>query len=209
MRRVVSALAMLTIATVTPTGLQAQDLAAMCENFSAPADGNWAEYSAKGNGMEGRIRFAILSAGESGGKLLELKVSDFGGQSMIMQVNIPGYPFGADEVTRVVMKASGQPAMILPSHMVQMSNVTLPVASAQDCVEAEFLGIEDIDVEGVTYEAYHIRPANQEQVEVWMTTEVPFGIIKAESVDGEMLLLEHGVGAVSSITETPISIPGM
>jgi hypothetical protein len=187
MRRVVAVYAAFALTILSPGGLFAQDLAAMCENFTAPADGHWAEYSAEANGREGRIRFAILSSDDAGGRLLEMTVSEVGGQSMIMQVNVPSYPFETSDITRVVMKAPGQPAMVLPTHMAQMSDFALPVPSDEDCLQAEFLGMESIDVGGTTYETFHIRPADQRQTEAWVTTEIPFAII----------------------TETPITIPGM
>ena len=209
MRRVVSALAVLALVMVTPTGVLAQDLAAMCENFATPADGHWAEYSAQADGRDAVILFAILSAGDADGKVLELTLSEVGGQSMIMQVSVPSYPFETSDITRVVMKAPGQPAMVLPAHLAQMSEMTLPVPSDEDCLQAEFLGMEDVEVAGTTYETFHIRPADQANTEVWVTTEIPFAIVRAEADQGVMQLLEHGVGAVSSINETPITIPGM
>lgn len=209
MRRVVSALAMLAFTVLSPGGLLAQDLAAMCENFVAPADGQWAEYSAQANGREGRIRFALLPAGDVGGRLLEMTVSEVGGQPMIMQVSVPGYPFATSDISQVVMKAPGQPAMIIPTQLAQMGDFTLPVPSDEECLQAELLGMEDLDVGGVTYETFHIRPASQNHAEAWIATAIPFGIVRAQADEGVMQLLQHGSGAVSSITETPIRMPGL
>ena len=207
MRRVILVAALAYLAL--PGGLSAQDLADLCDNFPAPANGQWAEYRAVGNGQEGNIRFAILPAAGSDGKVLELQVSDFGGQSMIMQVDVPDYPFTSSEITRVVVKAPGQPAMVLPTQLAQLDQMDLPMPTDEECRQAELLGMEEVEVAGATYDTYHIRPANQTRAEVWMTTEVPFGIVKAVAEDGEMTLLAHGNGAVSSITETPIRMPGM
>ncbi|TFG62563.1 MAG: hypothetical protein E4H28_07500 [Gemmatimonadales bacterium] len=199
-----------------PTSLQAQDdlpairLQELCEGFSAPADGQWAEYLAESTERDAKIRFTILPDGDSEGKLLELKVSVMDGQSMIIQVSVPDYPFSPGDGKRMVMKVEGQPAMVMPLSMVgTMAQMELPTPAASDCLNAEFLGMENIDIAGVTYETHHIRPAGQDQAEVWLTTDIPFGIVKAEGGGGVMLLLEFGEGAVSSITETPVTMPGM
>lgn len=207
MRRTISTVAALALLAI-PGALSAQDLAELCDNFPTPVNGQWAEYKAVGNGQEGNIRFAILAA-DADGKVLELYASNFGGQSMIMQVDVPDYPFAASDITRVVIKAPGQPAMVLPTQLAQLDAMAIPTPTEEECRQAEFIGMEEVVVGGVTYDTYRIRPANQAQAEVWITTEVPFGIVKAVAEDGEMTLLGHGSGAVSSITETPIRMPGM
>ena len=45
--------------------------------------------------------------------------------------------------------------------------------------------------------------------DIWVSPLAPFGVIKMTDADGKgLVLLDHGTGAESSITETPQKVPG-
>ena len=73
------------------------------------------------------------------------------------------------------------------------------------------LGSESVQVPAGTFETHHLRPVDEElgPGEVWVSTEVPFGLVKGEGPDGSLILIESGSGATSTITENPQDIPGI
>lgn len=192
------------------TSVPAQDLEQMCSEFSPPELGQWSLYEATGEGETARIRFAVVPKWDAADvRLLELKIT--GDETLILQVNMPTET-QAERV--VVMKGGDQPAMLMPPHLVAMMRsqmkFTRPDEIMAECMTAEFLSRETIEVPAGTFETYRIRPVGGEKDQMaWISTRIPFGIVKAEGGGGSMILQGFGDGAESSITEVPQPMPGM
>ncbi|MDH3297860.1 MAG: DUF3108 domain-containing protein [Gemmatimonadota bacterium] len=215
MRLAVSAIATLGLVALAPAGLFAQDMAAVCESLSDVEVGAWAKYEVDADGQQGTMRFALIPEGaaDDEGQWFELSM-DMSGQKMVMQLLVPSWPFGTDDIQGVVVKAGGQPAMRIPDTMLGMmqGQMDLPMSDmTENCAGSELLGKEAVTVPAGTFQAYHIRPADQGmgEGEIWVSEDAPFGLVKAEGDGGSMSLVEAGGGAVSTITETPQDMPGM
>ena len=60
-----------------------------------------------------------------------------------------------------------------------------------------------------TFRALRV-PARGLGKDIWISADVPFGVIKMAEPDGKGLeLIAYGADAESSITETPQTMPGM
>ncbi len=215
MRVVVSAIAALGLVALAPTGLFAQDMATICSNMTDVEVGSWATYEVDAEGQQGTMRFALLPEGAAGGEGQWFELSmNVNNQDMVLQLLVASWPFAPDDVQGVVIKQGGQPAMRLPDTMLGMmrGQMDLPISGmSESCAASSFLGMETVTVPAGTFEAYHIRPADQDMGEgdVWVSPDAPFGLLKGEGDDGSMTLIESGTGATSMITETPQDMPGM
>jgi hypothetical protein len=196
---------------VLASGLQAQDRAALCSAVGNATAGDWASYdfTDAASGTNGSLRLAVVNR-DASDSWYEMKASTPEGEVLI-QMLVPAFPFTPDQVTEVIFKAPGQPAMRLPSQMLGMMKDQMagnPMFDfAENCAAAEDLGKETVKVPAGSFEAFHIRnPADQG--EAWISLDVPFGMIKAVG-EATVILTGYGDGAVSSITEEPQTMPGM
>jgi hypothetical protein len=196
---------------VLASGLQAQDRAALCSAVGNATVGDWASYEFTDAGAEtaGTLRFAVVNR-DASDFWYEMKAATAEGEVLI-QMLVPAFPFTPDQVTEVIFKAPGQPAMRLPSQMLGMMKQQMagnPMFDfAENCAAAEDLGKETVKVPAGSFETFHIRNASDEG-EIWISLDVPFGMIKAVG-EGTVTLTGYGDGAVSSITEEPQTMPGM
>lgn len=192
-------------------GLQAQDRAKLCGAVGNATVGDWAEYefTDSASGTSGSLRLAVVNR-DGSDSWYEMKASTDQGE-VLVQMLVPGFPFTPEEVTEVIFKAPGQPPMRLPSQMLGMMKDQMsgnPMFDfAENCAAAEDLGKEKISVPAGSFDTFHIRnPADQG--EAWISLDIPFGMIKAES-DATVILTGYGDDAVSSITEEVQTMPGM
>lgn len=193
----------------------AQDLSSICSDLRQAEVGQWAEYEMDTPQGSGTMRMALLDEGAAPdeGQWFEMS-GDVNGQSSTVQLLIGEYPFAAEDVTAVVAKMGAQPAMRLPEQMLgQMrSQMRTPAAQlAEVCDRSELVGSESVDVPAGSYDAHHLRtPAEgtEEGADVWVSADVPFGIVKTEAAGGTMVLSGAGSDATSTITETPGEMPG-
>ncbi len=215
MRSVLSTIAMLGLLVLAPSNLSAQDMAAICSRLTDVEVGEWATYDVDAGIQQGTMRFALLPVGAAGGDGQWFEITmNVAGEDMVIQLLVSSWPFGSDDIEGVVMKRAGQPAMRIPGSMLSMMQGQLnnPIADlSENCTGSELLGIESVDVPAGTFETHHLRPVDQElgPGEVWVSTEVPFGLVKGEGPDGSLILVDSGSGATSTITETPKDIPGI
>jgi hypothetical protein len=80
---------------------------------------------------------------------------------------------------------------------------------ARECQESEALGWEQTTVPAGSYRAMHLRNARN-GAEVWLQPALGFSLVKTTMKNGQDLVLTgQGTGAKSSLTETPIDIPGI
>ena len=195
--------------------LAAQDQASACAAVMASEVGYWAEFDVEGSTAEevSALRFALIERdGESNPNWYEFHAETNQGP-VTVQMDIPSWPFQPADVKGIILKAPGQPAMRMPEEMIAMMQAQMGdnpmVDIATRCEGAEGLGSESIEVPAGSFEAFHIRDA-EEQADVWISTEVPFGVVKVSMPDGStMNLIGYGTDATSGITEEPQAMPGM
>ena len=187
----------------------AQDIPTACSNLTAPGPGEWVEYDVTTSEGAGVLRFALVPNAGSG-LLMELTMTT-GGESFIMQFDVPGYPYDPSQIRQMVIKAPGQPAMVMPQGMMRRMGdnpMEGPMNGLAKCLEATYVGRETLQAGGSTYDTDHIRPTGAD-TDVWISADVPFGIVKTAQKGDTMTLRDSGTGAVSSITETPQQMPSL
>jgi hypothetical protein len=208
-------------ACVMALPLSAQSATEVCEALGGLEVGQWVEYQVSSPQGQMTMRQALVGTDTRAGTeylRLETKMNapQMGGE-MIMQMLITSYPYEQADIQELVLKAPGQPAMIMSEQMMQMMRSQMPddpsLDVANQCGDADVIGWESLTVAAGTFRALHLRPhePGEEAVgDVWVSTEIPFGLIKAvmPGEDGSIELLGHGTDATSSITETPTRMPG-
>lgn len=186
--------------------LPGQDLDAACEAIAGSAVGDWTEHRLAGPSGELDVRFALVSG--RGATWYEVQSQTHAGTS-ILQLRVPGFPFTPAEIEEVVMKTGATPALRVPDSMVEQyrsSEQAQPLADIRaECRKASVVGREEVTVAAGTFQTTHLRfPASGG--EVWVSDQVPFGIVRGDIPgQGTTELTAHGAGAVSAITETPLS----
>lgn len=202
--------------SVLASASAAQDLPGVCGTLSEVSVGQFAEYRVNVPQM-GLVdmRIAIVGTEDVGGEAFqwhEMKVNMPQGE-MVMQMLVPKFPYEPGDVTRMIMKGPGQPAMEMPTSMMAMmqqqggNNFASDIAKS--CAMAERVGNESISVAAGSFNADHYRVTTPDEAEAWISADVPFGIVKMTGPDGiSMELVSHGKDATSSITETPVKMPG-
>lgn len=205
------------MATALP--LTAQSLEEACSALSQIEIGDWAEYRMSTPDPQGptSARFAVVSSEDHGGELHywhEMKMTTDKGE-MIMQVLVPSFPYDEGEIQGVVMKMGDQPAMRMPAQalaMMKQQGGGSPTSRAADlCARAEVVGWETVEVPAGSFDAMHLKSTEGgEEADVWISMDIPFGMVRVLTAKGEeMLLVNHGEGAESSINEVPREMPGM
>ena len=204
---VLSALAASTVA--------ASGLGPLCEENRQLTVGEWAKYAIDAPFLQDRMeaRYAVVGAEAVEGTehyWLELQVPTAGGD-MILQFLVPGYPFDESNVAKAIAKMNPElPAMEYPAEfgasMRSNDNLSDPIRRA--CEEADSASRESITVGAGTFDAFRIRLERLAK-DVWISPEVPFGVVKLADAEGKGLeLVAFGTDAESSITETPQKFPG-
>ena len=79
---------------------------------------------------------------------------------------------------------------------------------AQQCGSLTVVGQESVTVPAGTFKTTHLRSAN-DSTDVWVSRDVPFGMVKSQSAGVTAELSGMGKDAKKSITETPQDMPGM
>ncbi len=196
----------------------AQDLAEACTALKHVEVGQWARYDISAPQMgeqgSGTMRFAIVGTEQAGGSDYywhEMKMDGEMG-SMIMQLLVPAFPYDQGDIQSAVMKMGDQPAMKMPEQMMSMwqgRGESPAVRAAKGCDSAEMVGWEEVTVPAGTFRTMHLKSTEEGAPgDVWVSLDIPYGLVKFEGSGGEaVMLLEHGRGATSSITETPQEMP--
>ncbi len=213
LRRTLLSAAALVVVAVNP--LAAQDRAAACAAVSDSEIGYWAEFDLSGApGAEvSSLRFALVERPAEADKTwYEFSAVTNQGQ-VVVQLDVPGWPFDSNDVTGVIIKMAGQPAMRMPNEMISMMQQQMgenPMADfAEKCASSEVMGNESVDVAAGTFSTVHLK-SDDDGSEAWISPDVPFGIVKGTVPDGGVLELKgFGRDAESSIPEEPQMMPGM
>lgn len=197
--------------------LSAQTAAEYCAQiYPSPQVGEYAELEINDPSQGSMdIRFAVVgleSMDEKDHYWMEVvTVLPATGMTVIVQMLVPGWPFQLSEISGYVIKVTGEPPQKLPLEMIQNQPGASPALGWEEvCKAAKSLGNERVTVAAGTFEAEHFRADGEYASEVWLSPNVPFGIVKFVQAEGSMELQKFGTGAKSSITEEPIEfeVPG-
>lgn len=211
-----SILAAFAMLVAVPSAALAQDIAALCVDIEQAEAGDWAEYETTTPQGTSTMRMALLAEGaaDDPGEWFEI-TADVNGQSNIVQVLAGDWPYTPEDVQAVVVKMGAQPAMRVSDQMLnQMRNrMATPMGQlALVCSESELLESETVETPAGTFDTYRIRPpapTPEMEADVWLSPDIPFGIVQSEGSGGSMVLTAHGDDATSTITETPGDMPAM
>jgi len=202
-------------------GQAANDKERICGQLQnrTPPVGSWASYKwTGGRSNGGTMRMAVVGQETQDGKTYywyEVTIADpsRANDKMILQMLVAG--LGTGNVRSIVMKSGQQPAMKMPAQMIQMVNsspgMNMAADLARQCQAMEVVGWEQVTVPGGQFRALHLRGTASATVsEVWVQPDLPFAVVKSVLNDGgAMELGSQGTGAKSSITETPVAMPGL
>jgi hypothetical protein len=200
---------------VVAAPLNAQDQAEACAAVTQSKVGYWAEYDLddRSTNEVSSLRFAMIERPKEADRTwYEFQAATNRGD-VIVQLDVPGWPFEVEQVTGVIVKMAGQPAMRLPTEMLAMLQQQIgdnPMADFADrCAASALLGTESLEVPAGTFSTLHIR-SDDGGAEAWISPDVPFGIVKGIAPEGGTLILKgFGKDAISAIPEEPQTMPAM
>ncbi|HEX6645263.1 MAG TPA: hypothetical protein VF037_11310, partial [Gemmatimonadales bacterium] len=133
-------------------------------------------------------------------------------QEVVMQAVVPGYPYEQGAIQEIVVQQGGNapvrwgPALIARARASERSALNRLIADG--CTGAALVGEEEVTVPAGTFKARHFRNA-QAGSDIWVSGDIPFGVIKATGRDGGTLeLLDRGRDASSSVKGEARTING-
>jgi hypothetical protein len=184
--------------------LTAQGVLETCRSVTMLAPGEWVEYELSGSGTAGitSMRYANVGSQDVGGTphvWYEFQVS--GPQPVVGQMLVPDRLSDMENVKEMVVQMGNQPPMRFTGEMLQMAQQNMQMQGVnldKQCQEAEVVGEERVTVTAGTFETVHLFSSSQEG-HFWVSDDIPFGIVRAQTPQGEMKLVRYGDGAKSSI----------
>ena len=209
MRRLPS-LALAAVLAAAPVYAQANPCATKAPKL--PAAGGWSEYQAD----SGDFRLLYLGH-ETAGERIEMTATRTmrNGQAghMVMQVVVDGWPYEMTEAKEVVMQMGDNPPMKMSEQMLAMMRSRMPAnregLTREMCGRMAEVGTESVTVPAGTFRTTHYRDT-QGGADVWISQDVPFGMVKAVSAQGTIQLKAKGTGGASQVHGTPQEMgPGM
>lgn len=201
----------LTAAAVLVTAATAQDNPCATKLPRLPASGAWSEYQSDSSS------FRMLFVGhEAAGERLEMTMNRTmrNGQTgnMVMQIVVPAFPYDMAQAKEVVMQMGDNPPMKMSQQMMDMMRSRMPSSqsiSPEACNRLSLVGHESVTVPAGSFQTSHYRDA-QDSTDVWISPDVPFGMVKVIAPHGSMMLKAKGTGGTSGIHGTPQEMaPGM
>jgi hypothetical protein len=164
-----------------------------------PVVGGWSEYQMTGKGEQpSKMKIAIV--GKEGDAywyetLMETKQEG----RMISKMLVSGNPEDQKSIKRMIVKMGDEPAMEMPVQMMQGSKDQGQRGKTID------KGTESIKVPAGTFTTQHMQYQDGETVvDTWVHKDIsPYGMVKSQSKEFEMVLLGYGTSAKTLITETP------
>jgi hypothetical protein len=164
-----------------------------------PLVGGWSEYQMTSK-SEGPTKMKIAIVGKEGDAYWYETVMEGGRQGRIItKMLVSGDPGDTKNVKRMIFKQGNEPAMEMPVDMMQQSS-----KGQEQKGKIVDKGAETIKVPAGTFKTQHMQYQDVETVDTWIYKDVsPYGMIKSQSKDFEMVLLGYGTGAKTQITETP------
>ncbi len=164
-----------------------------------PVVGGWSEYQVTAKGEQpSKMKMAIV--GKEGDAYWYETVMEGGrGGRTIMKMLVSGNPEDQKNIKRMIVKQGNEPAMEMPVEMMQQSS-----KGQGQTGKIIDKGMETIKVPAGTFKTQHMQYQDVETVDTWIYKDIsPYGMIKSQSKDFEMVLLGYGTGAKTLITETP------
>jgi hypothetical protein len=118
----------------------------------------------------------------------------------VMKMLVSGNPEDQKNIKRMIVKQGNEPAMEMPVMM--MGQQSKGQEAKGKIIDK---GAETIKVPAGTFKTQHTQYQDAEGVvDTWVYKDVsPYGMIKSQSKDHEMVLIGYGTGAKTLITETP------
>jgi hypothetical protein len=165
-----------------------------------PVVGGWSEYQMTSKG-EAPAKMKIAIVGKEGDAYwYETLMEDKKAGKMITKMLVSGNPDDPNSVKRMIIKTGNEPAMEMPIQMWKQG--VKPQESKGKLIDK---GKETIKVPAGTFATQHFQyQESGSLVDSWVYKDVsPYGLIKSQSKDFEMVLTGYGTGAKSLITETP------
>ncbi len=165
-----------------------------------PVVGAWSKYKITAKGEpSSKMRIAIVGK-EADAYWYETVMEVEGEEKVITKMLVSGNPEDQKNVKRMVVKMGNEPAMEMP---VGMTGHPQKVQGKPGKVIDK--GMETIRVPAGTFNVKHLQYQDPDAVvDAWIHKDVsPYGIVKSQSKEFEMILLGYGTGAKSLITETP------
>ena len=187
----------------------------LCSGSISLSEGQWAQFAVDAAFMRNRLesRYAIVGS-EGSDYWMEFEIATPTGMgTTIMKVLIPGWPYAEGAVKRVMMQLpivegmEAMPPMEMPPSSMQNDDLAEPIRMA--CAELESGVEESVTVTAGTFSATRIS-LRREGKDIWLSSDVPFGIVKFTDADDKgMELMAIGSDAESGITAEPQKMPGM
>jgi hypothetical protein len=165
-----------------------------------PVVGGWSEYqmTTKGNPST-KMKVAVV--GKEGDAYWYETIMEGGREGRtIMKMLVSGNPEDQKNIKRMIVKQGNEPAMEMPVQMMQQSS-----KGQGQSGKVVDKGSETIKVPAGTFKTQHMQYQDVGGfVDTWVYKDVsPYGMIKSQSKDMEMVLTGYGTGAKTQITETP------
>ncbi len=184
------------------------------EQLRFPEVGKWSEYQALYNKKDPyTIRYAVVGRERREGKdlkWLELRmIGEKKDGTIIYQMLVPGSAAELGEVKEIVMKAGSRPAMKMDGMMLNMIRAQMEKQSFLNdlCKDVALVGPEKVTVPAGKFQTRHFR-SEKYTSDSWLSSKIPFSMVKSVGQNYEMALRSYGAGAKSSITEKPKSMGG-
>lgn len=164
-----------------------------------PVVGGWSEYQMTGKGEQpSKMKIAIVGK-EGDAYWYETVMETKQEGRMISKMLVSGNPEDQKSIKRMFVKMGNEPAMEMPVQMMQGSKDQGQRGKTID------KGTESIKVPAGTFTTQHMQYQDGETVvDTWVHKDIsPYGMVKSQSKEFEMVLLGYGTGAKTLITETP------
>lgn len=168
-----------------------------------PVVGGWSEYQITVKGeAPSKMKIAIVGR-EGEAYWYETVMESKQEGKVITKMLVLGNPEDQKNVKRMIVKMGNEPAMEMPVPMMQSS--MQPSKAQEKPGKIIDKGVEMIKVPAGTFKSQHVQYQDSEGiVDTWIYKDIfPYGLIKSQSRDMEMVLIGYGSGAKTQITETP------
>jgi hypothetical protein len=170
-----------------------------------PVVGAWAEYQIKAHGEPPMNMRAAIVGKEDAAYWYEtvIRAEEM---PIVTKVLVSGDPRDEVNLKRIIVKSGSEPAVEVSSLASLAMNMasSLPAKEAPD-IQAIDRGAAKITVPAGAFTVRHYQYQDGEELEeAWISEEIaPYGLVKSRGKDFEIVLVDHGRGAKSTITETP------
>lgn len=193
----------------------------MNAEFKMPEVGTYVKYKIfdNANKSESILKLSIVGKekGEGGKDFFWYEIEQIdpkSGGGNIFKMLISGNPQDIGSVKRMIYKSGKEPANELPPAFVSLMNQSSKETTKKAVKpKSKKLGTETIKTKMGALTCAHTQDISEDKQvsDIWTNAQVPlFGIVKSTGGGKTLELLEHGAGAVTSITEKPklLEMPG-